>query len=129
MKITIEKIKILKKKQDKNSKGYAPCVIESAELQFPYWYNIYKQDDPVLKWQAGQEVNIEIADNGQWHNFKPSEVPYGGKAARADNAPANLKDLKELELYLMQKLEDLRLEMGVGKVISKRNEIDPNLPF
>ena len=127
MKVKILKLNIAKNvKQDKNGKSYKSCGLESESLQHVYFYNIYQQNDPVLLWKKDDEVDVEISDNGQWHNFKPAgqSAPKrysGGQGVSRDEFNSLIARVKELE--------DFRLEVSMPDGPNRKIEPEEHLPF
>ena len=82
----IEKIKITKiyindskkdgtKLVDRNGKPYRKIAIQTDKHAGYLSDFIFKEDDPKLKWQVGDEVEIIAYQNGDFKNFKlPTET-------------------------------------------------------
>ena len=131
MKVKILKLNIAKNvKQDKNGKSYKSCGLESESLQHVYFYNIYQQNDPVLLWKKDDEVDVEISDNGQWHNFKPARQSVPKRAAGVSES--RIKDLEDFVMSIDTRVKELEDGRGanLGRAIGemkKGENID--LPF
>jgi hypothetical protein len=134
MKIKLTKINVAKNtKEDKNGKKYKTCGIESPDLQYVYFHNIYEQTDPVSNWKVGDQVDVELTDNGQWHNFGPikayapsSKGNYQPKMA-TQSVPAAKADQSTDLTQIKAELDGIRSRLTdvEGAINDIRNETNP----
>lgn len=110
---------------DKNGRPYTRISIKTDQHGTQWLSGLAYEDSPMMKWKAGDEVEIDIVQNGQYLNFSIPKVVRTDYAVMQELRIMNRK----LDEIIGMLTEPMPPDGGPGGTDVQKDDMPPDMPF